>query len=451
MATINTTINNYTQSSGIGWLTGNVNGQKWAKSVDQINSNLVFNYVQGVLARFPDYCPQDGYRWMSAERQIVQGYNDGYNVGGSSTDGYLFPARIKQAKDQWTYAGSALGVLLQLHYQGVDGYIIQQSGIAYNLDADVSYSVFPANKIKLVCLTGGFLGTAVFKWETAGNTGTINTQPGIFSFLIPNTQTILYFPQFNYLLNGEYFIDITGFFTYNQGATPSISQITGPQNKLNQYILDPDPNTLLIDGYAPNTGYPVYPITITITTGGALGTMAYSWSSVIYSGSGVSQSSPFSVLLTGTQTRAIFNSGSYVLGSTYTINTDGTITASSGAPTIISQYSTPSLIIDGDLWNSFLFMVSPIPSWWTNIQIPATITSTPSITIINTIRSVINTWKSSVSICSGIVVPISGNIWGWPPDTKWGSGLTWGSPTPLIYTYGVTDDTNYIFPPGEIV
>lgn len=446
-----TSLTEYYVGLPLPWLAQGPNGQANGRALGFIMDTEIYNLMQAVQARFPHFAPPDAYGQLSIDRQLIQGYNDGYNVS-PALDGYLFPDRLVHSWEQWKYAGTALGMLLQLHYQGVDGYIVQQNGLAFSLDTTIaSFRKAPEQQVTLTCTTAGFLGTAVFSYVNGANTGTITTQAQApFTYQLPNTQTLLYFAQMTYVLGAVYVIDTTGFVSYWNGATPGITHLTSPQNALRTLILNPNPNLAPIDGYAPSCGKPPFPISIKITTTGALGTMRfeYSYQGNPYSAAIISSSSQFSYLIPGTQTRILFYAANYTAG-VYTINTDGTTTSGSGTVSgVVFQYSTPWMEFDANdsLWSRFLFVVNPIPSWWTNIQPTPTLTSAPNLTTINILRNIIQTWKAARSTCLGICVPIAGNQWDFPPDVKWDSGLTWDTPTPNIITYGMTDAGNYQAP-----
>lgn len=408
----------------LSWLAQGPVGQANGQALGYVVDNQIYQLQQAVQARFPGFAPSDAYAAISTERQLIQGWLDGYNVD-PSLDGYMFPARLQAAWQQWQFAGTPLGILLQFHYQGVDGYLIQQNGLAFSLNTDiVSYSCYPANQIVLTCTAGGLLGTAVFSFSIEnGSSGSITTLTNSpFTFQFPGTQTIAYFPQQNYLTNAVYVINTEGQISYWNGAIPGITQITSPLNALNVMIVGPNPiidTTFAIDGYS-NNGHPSAPIVITITTGGTLGTMEYEYLTfgTTY-GPFVSEAgNGFAAVLSGTQTRAIFHAGSYTGAATYTINVDGTITVV-GGPDIVNQNSIPWFTLEGDLdfWSRFIFYVDPIPEWWTDILSSPTMDSTPNITTINILRNITNTWKAAKSTSLGIYVVLENNIVGFPVET----------------------------------
>jgi hypothetical protein len=108
-----------------------------------------------------------------------------------------------------------------------------------------------------------------------------------------------------------------------------------------------DPTSLLVTtvlGGNPNiTQGPGNPIVIAITTGGALGTMAFTWS---YNGGATSApvtstAGGTTFLVPGTYTRVFFDVGTYVLNSTYTFAGDGTLTVGGGGISTVTQNSAP--------------------------------------------------------------------------------------------------------------
>lgn len=97
----------------------------------------------------------------------------------------------------------------------------------------------------------------------------------------------------------------------------------------------------------------------------------------------------------------------------------------------------PWVSFDGktDLCNRFMVVFGGIlPPHWTDIQDPPTLTSAPSISEINTMKAIVNQWRNAEAIFLGIAVLAgAGYTWGYPPGTKWGSGLKWGQTDVFFY------------------
>ena len=81
----------------------------------------------GVLARMPLQGPDDALGPIGAERQLPAG-------PGEPTATYA--QRLVNAWDIWQYAGTALGVLRALAYEGFPGATITTKFNSYTLDAD---------------------------------------------------------------------------------------------------------------------------------------------------------------------------------------------------------------------------------------------------------------------------------------------------------------------------
>lgn len=146
------------------------------------------------------------------------------------------------------------------------------------------------------------------------------------------------------------------------GLVYSLSSAPGPTD---------DPTELLIidgaDGNPSMDVNPAYQVQVTITTGGALGTMAFSvlYNGVTYGPTTSRAGDLYSYFVPGTRTVLRFKPASYVLASFYIIAVDGTITTFGGATFTLSQTSAPwwRFDDDDDKCSRFALLIDgPVPS-----------------------------------------------------------------------------------------
>lgn len=108
---------------------GNINAQVLGYALDYQLQLL----LAAVQSRFPTLAPSDALGYLADERGMIK---------GPSESNASFALRLRRAWDYWSLAGTPLGLLLQLHYQGVDGYgdgyidgyIAQENGLIWSLN-----------------------------------------------------------------------------------------------------------------------------------------------------------------------------------------------------------------------------------------------------------------------------------------------------------------------------
>ena len=118
-----------------------------------------------------------------------------------------------------------------------------------------------------------------------------------------------------------------------------------------------------------------------------------------------------------TDTNYVFNTGTYV--------TDG-----SGSITVNAQ-NKQKLSIDVQVSAGFVGQVFLLG--WEPGQNPF---SNPHASDINTLKSIIGTWKNAKALCVGVYTILQGRLWGYPAHT-WGDGITWGPSTSSFIAMGI--------------
>lgn len=122
-------------------------------------------------------------------------------------------------------------------------------------------------------------------------------------------------------------------------------------------------------------------------------------------------------------------------GLQFTLDGGGNVVITVGAPLAVP------------IWNMFEVWFPTVPSSWTDIHNPPTLTSAPSITELRRLRRIINLWKPAHMFCIGIGVLVSGHIWG-EPNLLWGEmGAEWG-PADVVY-FPATDVLVWGYPPQQ--
>lgn len=113
------------KSLPIPWLTGNSAGQANAEVLGNLVDTQTDYTKQAVKAHMPDYAPADALPHIASERGLIQ---------GPSESNASFATRLKFSWEQWQFAGSPLGILIQLYYQGYTNMVlVQQNGLAFTL------------------------------------------------------------------------------------------------------------------------------------------------------------------------------------------------------------------------------------------------------------------------------------------------------------------------------
>lgn len=417
----------------ISWLSQETVGQANAEVVGYFFDYLNYLEQQAVQARYPLFTPQDAYGYFASERNIIKGYNDGYNVS-PSLDGYLYPARLKGAFNQWRIAGTAAGILTQLHYQGIDGYLAQQNGLIQYLDpslvhSPVFFSKAPQFPITITVVTGGSLATASWSWSYNGSSGSIPVHGQYFEFQIPGTTTIFAFNQANYLAGSYFILNTQGqLLSFGGALDGQITETTGPQNALKTLVCYPNPGI---------TDIPHFEIDVTLMSGDHLGNAVFDVFVPVLNTDYTFDTSidGYYFQVPGTMTwlepqQGVYNARSP--GMSWVVNPDGTIVPSNIGNPVLLQNSAPFFTLDTRQYfcSRFALLLASTPPNWTNIlsSAPANgigprigitnnTTSSPSTNDINTIYNIINTWKPAKATFMGIFLATAGEEIGFPIDT----------------------------------
>ncbi len=121
----------------IPWLVGDATSQADADAQATVigqQADLVF---EATKARMPSLGPADALPHIGGDRQLEQGPEE--------TDAN-FRIRLQTAWDDWARAGTALEMLVQLHWAGfTDAVIAQQNGLLYSLSAYPTAGVDPTS------------------------------------------------------------------------------------------------------------------------------------------------------------------------------------------------------------------------------------------------------------------------------------------------------------------
>src|SRR5437016_3183615 len=110
----------FLQQLPIPWLVGNTNGKNWAAATGSVLDDQVSQIKQAIKARMTLLAPADALPHIAHERGLIQGPTE------SNT---AFALRLQDAWRAWSYAGTPLGILLQLYYSlgYTDVTIVQQN------------------------------------------------------------------------------------------------------------------------------------------------------------------------------------------------------------------------------------------------------------------------------------------------------------------------------------
>jgi hypothetical protein len=124
----------YMEKAAPSWLAGDRGGAALQRALGDVKDEQVERLLAGVKARFPERAPYDALELLGRERQIDRG------IGESSAN---YAARIQNAWELWTRAGTAYAVLLGLRDGGFPGARIQVvRGREYRLDASGNLVVY---------------------------------------------------------------------------------------------------------------------------------------------------------------------------------------------------------------------------------------------------------------------------------------------------------------------
>lgn len=111
----------------IPWLVGGDVGSDEATANGESIDAQVSLIKQAIKARMPGLSPDDAVLHIGADRQLEPGPDETLES---------FRIRCLTAWDDWARAGTALELLVQLHFVGFpEAIIVQQSGLAYQLSA----------------------------------------------------------------------------------------------------------------------------------------------------------------------------------------------------------------------------------------------------------------------------------------------------------------------------
>lgn len=85
-------------------------------------------------------------------------------------------------------------------------------------------------------------------------------------------------------------------------------------------------------------------------------------------------------------------------------------------------------------WNQFILVMPTAPASWTGMVTPPTPTSVPSQDEVQKLFRIIDLWRPVHMLCAGILVIVSGNVWGYPDGKVWGSH-NWGPGVTVFYPF----------------
>lgn len=108
----------------------------------------------------------------------------------------------------------------------------------------------------------------------------------------------------------------------------------------------------------------------------------------------------------------------------YVVQQNGLRFSLDGSGALVVTVGAPWTFPAPNLWNTFLVILTSIPSSWTDIQNPPTTSSAPTVNEIDRIARIINLWRPAHMVCAGLQVVTSGSIWGF--GHTWGDGHLWG-------------------------
>lgn len=141
----------YTQwmlSLPIRWLTGNPVAAAYTQVFGTVTDNQCLRLNEAVKQGIVSVASDDALPYIAQERGLIQGPTETIDE---------FRARLLDVWRVWPFAGTAVGELLQLYYQGyTDGYLIQSNGLMQYLNNPISENSadFPADQInRLLCPT----------------------------------------------------------------------------------------------------------------------------------------------------------------------------------------------------------------------------------------------------------------------------------------------------------
>lgn len=139
MATIDDFIS-WQLSLNIQWLVGTPNGQAYAQVFGTELNDSAEDFREGIKQRMPNECADDAVPYIAQDRNLIQGITE--------TDDH-FRDRLQNVWQVAPAMGQSTGVLLQLYYQGYDGYLISSTGIIQQINSTINESsqYFPYDQI----------------------------------------------------------------------------------------------------------------------------------------------------------------------------------------------------------------------------------------------------------------------------------------------------------------
>jgi hypothetical protein len=172
----------YFQSIPIPPITQAPNAQRWWAAYGKYMNDIVTLILNAAQVAYPDFAPSDALSIIADEVGLLQGISE---------SNASFILRLKAAYTFGTTSGTALGLLLNLHYQGLDGYLIQQNGL---------WSKLNNNTIDLTNLQASLVTGFV-----PGNNSLIKGNPPYFSIPIKGSPNDVKSGQFYPVIPNYYF------------------------------------------------------------------------------------------------------------------------------------------------------------------------------------------------------------------------------------------------------
>lgn len=124
----------FLRSLPIPWLVSNPVGYAEAGALGQVLDSHVERFKDGIKARFPTYAPADALPHIATDRSLIR--------GPAETEVH-FRERLRRAwDDAWPWAGTPLGILIQLYHQGYTAaaqmVLVQQNGKYWHLNGTLN-------------------------------------------------------------------------------------------------------------------------------------------------------------------------------------------------------------------------------------------------------------------------------------------------------------------------
>lgn len=235
---------------GIGWFSEGPAGAAEGDSLGLVLDTEVSKLFQAAMAGFPEKGPADALPYIADDSMLIRG------IPALETD-QSFGTRLRKRWEQWKYASTPLGLLVQLYYMGyTDAVFAQQNGLAYRLTGapvltDLSTTPHeaivlgpsglppqpPRKKILITITTGGVLGTMQFTYAVYDGGAASAAQASSATnpnFQVPGTITWIHFAAGAYVLNSTYTVNEDGTITRAGGAIDTVTQTSIPWFRIDE-------------------------------------------------------------------------------------------------------------------------------------------------------------------------------------------------------------------------